>query len=177
LQLTASLAGKRPPLAEEGGEELEHRRTETRFLRLENMLSGARAEDMALVRSSSLSGGGDVNAMAMAMVIIEDDVRHAFQDAMREAISSALLLDDASDDGNGGGTGGGGGESGVELFMKPSTASSGKRSNGTKGAKANGRCADDGGELPSGASSSMVYTHMHLGMRNNADAARLLRKG
>ena len=219
MQLTASLAGKRPPLAEEGGEELEHRRTETRFLRLENMLSGARAEDMALVRdrgsssgsgesddddddgwiastiggllaifrgtssssssSSSLSGGGDVDAMAMAMAIIEDDVRHAFQDAMREAISSALLLDDASDDGDGGGTGGGGGESGVELFMKPSTASSGKRSNGTKGAKgakANGRCADDDGELPSGASSSMMYTHMHLGMRNNADAARLLRK-
>jgi hypothetical protein len=114
-------------------------------------------------------------AMAMAMAIIEDDVRHAFQDAMREAISSALLLDDASDDGDGGGTGGGGGESVVELFMKPSTASSGKRSNGTKGAKANGRCADDDGELPSG--SSMVYTHMHLGMRNNADTARLLRKG
>jgi hypothetical protein len=72
------LAGKRPPLAEEGGEELERRRTETRFLRLENMLSGARAEDVALVRSSSLSGGGDVDAMAMA--IIEDDVRHAFQE-------------------------------------------------------------------------------------------------
>ena len=68
-------------------------------------------------------------------------------------------------------------ESGEELFMKPSTASSGKRSNGTKGAKANGRCADDDGELPSGALSSMVYTHMHLGMRNNADAPRLLRKG
>ena len=96
------MAGKRPPLAEEGGEELERRRTETRFLRLENMLSGARAEDVALVRSSSLSGGGDVDAMAMAMAIIEDDVRHAFQDAMREAISSALLLDDASDDGRGG---------------------------------------------------------------------------
>jgi hypothetical protein len=109
------------------------------------------------------------------MAIIEDDVHHAFQDAMREAISSALLLDDASDDGDGGGTGGGGGESGVELFMKPSTASSGKRSNETKGAKANGRFADDDGEPPSG--SSMVYTHMHLGMRNNADTARLLRKG
>ena len=50
LQLTASLAGKRLPLAEEGGEELERRRTETRFLSLENMLSGARAEDMALGR-------------------------------------------------------------------------------------------------------------------------------
>jgi hypothetical protein len=76
------LVGKRPPLAEEGGEELERRRTETRFLRLENMLSGARAEDVALVRSSSLSGGGDVDAMAMAMAmaIIEDDVRHAFQE-------------------------------------------------------------------------------------------------
>jgi hypothetical protein len=74
------LAGKRPPLAEEGGEELERRRTETRFLHLENMLSGARAEDVALVRSSSLSGGGDVDAMAMAMAIIEDDVCHAFQE-------------------------------------------------------------------------------------------------
>ena len=108
------------------------------------------------------------------MAIIEDDVHHAFQDAMREAISSALLLDDASDDGDGGGTGGGGGESGVELFMKPSTASSGKRSNETKGAKANGRFADDDGEPPSG--SSMVYTHMHLGVRLMVQSEQIILK-
>ena len=66
----------------------------------------------------------------------------------------------------------------MELFMKPSdVASSGKMSRGTKGATANGRRAGaGGGDPPPGAASSMVYAHMHLGMRNNADAARLLRK-
>jgi hypothetical protein len=109
------------------------------------------------------SGCDDVDAIAT--MIVEDDVRHAFQDAMREAVSSALLLDDNDDD-----------HGRVELFMKSSVAS-GKRVKGRTN-QTNGRAIGGDGvdHSSSVASASGVYDHMHIGMRSNRYATRLIEK-
>ncbi|KAL3803107.1 hypothetical protein ACHAW5_001971 [Stephanodiscus triporus] len=182
----------------------------SRFVYVENVLSNARAEDVAFVRrrgspghgdvdvedgidvddddddddgwrsstrralleifrgttlsSPSVDGGDDVDVVAT--MIIEDDVRHAFQDAMREAVSSALILEEDDDD-----------HGRVELFMKSSVAASGKRTKGrtkqTNG-RANGGDGVDRSSLM--ASASDVYDHLHIGMRSNRDATRLIEK-
>jgi alkylated DNA repair protein alkB family protein 8 len=196
---------------------MEHRRSVTRFLYLENVASSSNvtmakyptvarrdasggddniyADDddddgdddistlsmikdlMSIFRGAWSPGtddGCDVDALAMRM--IDDDVRHAYQDAMRDAIASAVHT---TDDGNEHFDG-----SGVELFMMPSDAmpSPGKKARGM-GPRTNGGCVDDGvcgdghhHDDGIDRSSSGVYDRMHIGMRDNRDAAMLIRK-
>ncbi|KAL9183312.1 hypothetical protein ACHAXT_005099 [Thalassiosira profunda] len=165
-------------------EELERRRGETRFVCVENVLAGVQKEDVKILGNEGEEEGdggvewkemlaalfrgdgdglagyfnGDDSASSEANAqqrgMMEDDLRHSFQEAFRSALRRDGI---AADD-----------RRGVELFLHSDTAG------GKKGkAKSNKPQSKNGGATATGRRAP--YGRLHVGMRSNADASKLIR--
>lgn len=123
----------------------------------------------ALLQSSSSS------TAEMLMGVVEDDIRHAFMDALRDALhrdlfspagsSSSSLLTPSSE------TIKHASHLGVEVFMKP-TAGTKKKGNKHKTDIGNG---SSGSNTNATRHPSGMYDHLHIGMRSHEDATKLIR--
>ncbi|EJK55671.1 hypothetical protein THAOC_24569, partial [Thalassiosira oceanica] len=162
-------------------EEIEERRRTTRFAHVDSVLGPAlRAEDVAVeglegdaaavlrgelsgafrgrVRARSGGGVGGVsrNGAPVDDCRAEDDLRHSFLDGLRGSI--------ARFDSSG---------RGVEVFLKPDM-DAGRRAKPKKKKRRGGKDGKDASEKSEDGPARLVYDHLHLGMRSNADATRLV---
>mmetsp|Transcript_8770 Transcript_8770/g.18365 ORF Transcript_8770/g.18365 Transcript_8770/m.18365 type:complete len:1203 (-) Transcript_8770:113-3721(-) len=173
----------------DNGEELEYRRGTTRFVFMENVLGGAFSLDdvnvylneshasldedvVRCIREGlvdifrgkivSQANKGDehenINTDHLARHDVEDDIRHAFQEALRLELSQ---FDTSAN------------QDGVELFLKSDTTI-GQKQKGKSKKETDGSFNADNGKGGTSAQSVGLYEHLHLGMRSNDDARRLI---
>jgi len=160
---------------------LEYRRGKTRFVYMENVLTELSLEDMSFAKDGGLEEAkdgsddefevvlknslmsifqgkkmSDVNNNMDYRGMMEEDIQHAFQEALREALcrDTVCPLDPCQDNSC----------QGVELFMKSDTTA-GKKNKGKK----------NGGDAATLGGMSILYDHLHMGMRSNGDATRLIK--
>ena len=112
--------------------------------------------------------------------MIEDDIRHAFQDALRTSIALALSNSMMKDDEEKG--------TGVEIFMKPGTSSNIKNRKKNRGgggvlttllneqSTSNDRRDNNIDPMSTTAAVDLysVYDYLHVGMRNNEDVMKII---
>ncbi len=122
------------------------------------------------IQSSSASSSSSSNDCEMRLGMVEDDIRHAFQDALRDALHRDLFSHAGSSP-----TAAAISASfknttqpGVELFLKPVTIQK----------KGNKHTTHSGGGGISDTSMTShhhgVYNQLHMGMRSHEDATRLI---
>jgi alkylated DNA repair protein alkB family protein 8 len=147
-------------------EEIEIRRGQTRFVYFDNILGNELTiDDIDLVGSldnttkhdlwSIFQGQGPdqstgvmKNGLLQHDARIEDDLRHAFQEALRDA----LFPYDSSGQG-------------IEIFIKPDIAA------GKKSKPDNIKPRDDSKGT---VATRLPFDHLHIGMRSNSDASKVI---
>ena len=159
--------------------EIEERRRTTRFVRVDSVLGpDLRADDVGLdfpgeidadaasvlrrELSATLRGrprgrpadGVTRNGAVVDDCRVEDDLRHSFADGLRAA------LDGYDTSGRG-----------IEVFLRPDMDAGGRAKPRSKKGGAADKAEKAGRDGPVGRP---VYDHLHLGMRSNADATRLV---
>jgi SAM-dependent methyltransferase/alkylated DNA repair dioxygenase AlkB len=149
-------------------EEIEERRDKTRFVYLDNVLGNELTLDditlegqsietsmkndlMSIFQGGSLDNPTGVikNGLLQQDARIEDDLRHAFQEALRDKLSQY----DSSEN-----------SLGIELFIKADTAA-GKKS------KPDNIKKEDPNDT---VATRLPFDHLHIGMRSNDDATKLI---
>ena len=136
--------------------------------------------------NTTTTNSNDINCYCR---MIEDDIRHAFQDALRTsialALSKSMMKGDEEKNNNG---------TGVEIFMKPGTSSNinnRKKSKGGGGvfttllnehSTSNDRRDNNIDPMSTGSAAAAtaavdlysVYDYLHIGMRNNEDVMKII---
>ena len=147
--------------------EIEDRRSKTRFVYVDNVIGkGFTSDDitmkghycldtalksdlMSIFQGEAIdkSTGVMKNGLLQQDARIEDDLRHAFQEALRNELSQYESSK---------------GSLGIELFIKADSAA-GKKSK------------PDNIEPKEEVAARMIFDHLHVGMRSNNDAKRLIK--
>ncbi|KAL7499587.1 hypothetical protein ACHAWT_007200 [Skeletonema menzelii] len=150
-------------------EEIEDRRGKTRFVYIDNVLGKEMILDDITIEGKSIdksvkndlmsifqgeildnSSGVIKNGLLQQDARIEDDLRHAFQEALRDQLSKY----DSSKD-----------SLGIELFVKADSAA------GKKSKPDNIKPKQDPKDT---VATRLLFDHLHIGMRSNNDATNLI---
>ncbi|KAL7457868.1 hypothetical protein ACHAWC_011438 [Mediolabrus comicus] len=151
-------------------EEIKDRRSKTRFVYVDNLLGNEMALDdimiegqkvdvsmkndlMAIFQGKSPDDNTGVikNGLLQQDARIEDDLRLAFQETLRSALSQY----DSSED-----------SLGIELFIKPDSAAGKKSKPDNINPKVDPKDT---------VATRLIFDHLHIGMRNNDDATNLIK--
>ena len=151
-------------------EEIEDRRGKTRFVYIDNVLGNELTLDdithegqnvdtsmknklMSIFRGESLDNltGVIKNGLLQQDARIEDDLRHAFQEALRDELSQYGSSEDSL---------------GIELFINADSTAGKKSKPGTIKPKEDRKDTD---------ATRLIFDHLYMGMRSNDDATKVIR--